>query len=154
MKKTVALLLVIVFGVQLRVSAVGGKDAEYIGGTVSAIPERTEGKVSVADEKLFSFDYKKGRLGIPYDRVNSLEYGQKAGRRVGVAIVVSPIALFSKKRKHYLTVNFLDDNNKQQAAVLELGKDIIRVTLSALEARTGQKIEYQDDEAKKTSRGN
>lgn len=154
MKKTVALLLVIAFGVQLRVFAVGGKDAEYIGGTVSAIPERTEGKVSVADEKQFSFDYKKGRLRVPYDRVNSLEYGQKAGRRVGVAIAVSPIALLSKKRKHYVTVNFLDDSNKQQAAVFELGKDIIRVTLSALEARTGQKIEYQDDEAKKTSRGN
>jgi hypothetical protein len=86
--------------------------------------------------------------------VDSLEYGQKAGRRVGVAIMVSPIALFSKKRKHFLTISWKDDADKQQAAVFEIGKEIIRTELASLEARTGRKIEYQDDEARKSSKGN
>jgi hypothetical protein len=86
--------------------------------------------------------------------MNSLEYGQKAGRRVGLAIAVSPLALLSKKRKHFLTVNYLDDTEKQQAVVLELGKDIVRTTLATLEARSGRKIEYQDEEARKSSKGN
>jgi hypothetical protein len=30
----------------------------------------------------YVFDYKKGKLTIPYEKVNSFEYGQKAGRRV------------------------------------------------------------------------
>ena len=42
-----------------------------------------------------------------------------------------------------------DGNDKQQAAVFELGKDVVRVTLATLEARTGRKIEYEDDEARK-----
>lgn len=132
--------------------AVSSKEAVYVGGTLSTIKESVEGRVSIADEKNFLFEYKGGKLLIPYERVNSLEYGQKAGRRVGVAIMVSPIALLSKKRKHFLTLNFTDDQDKQQAAVFELGKNIVRVTLSSLEARTGRKIEYQDDEARKSAK--
>ena len=73
---------------------------------------------------------------------------------IGVAIVVSPIALFSKKRKHFLTVNYTDDKDKQQALVFELGKDIVRTTLASLEARSGKKVEYQDEEARKSGKGN
>ena len=126
----------------------------YVGGTISGLKEQTEGTFSAKDEKQLLFDYKKAKLAIPYDRINSLEYGQKARRRVGLAIAVTPIALLSKKRRHFLTVNFVDDNDKQQAGVFELGKDIVRVTLSSLEARTGRKIEYQDEEARNSSKGN
>jgi len=50
-------------------------------------------------------------------------------------------------------VGYLDENDKQQAAVFELGKNVIRVTLTTLEARTGKKIEYQDEEARKSGLG-
>jgi hypothetical protein len=130
------------------------KKTMYVGGTVTNIKERTEGTSSTNDEKVFMFTYKGGDLKIPYDRVNDLEYGQKAGRRIGLAIAISPWLLLSKKRKHFLTVGYQDENDKQQAAVFELGKDIVRTTLASLEARTGKKIDYQDEEARKSSKGN
>jgi hypothetical protein len=152
MKKLTAGLLSILFLFELPLWAgLGSHKTMYVGGTMTAIKEKTEGKSSTADEKIFVFEYPGGKLTIPYDRINSLEYGQKAGRRVGVAIAVTPLALFSKKRKHYLTVGFTDENEKQQAAVFELGKNIVRVTLATLEARSGRKIEYQDEEARKSS---
>ena len=40
--------------------------------------------------------------------------------------MVSPLALFSKKRKHYLTSGFSDADGKQQGAVFELAKDTVR----------------------------
>ena len=125
---------VLLFGVcsSLIWAGVGSKDTVYVGGTVSSIKQDTEGKSSTSDDKVFSFQYKRGRLAIPYDRVNSLEYGQKAGRRVGVAIMVSPIALLSKKRKHFVTLSYLDESDKQQAAVFELGKDVVRVDLPSI----------------------
>jgi hypothetical protein len=135
-------------------AGIGSHNTMYVGGTMTTLKEGTEGKSSTADEKTFSFGSKHGNFVIPYERMNSLEYGQKAGRRVGLAIAVSPIALLSKKRKHFLTVNYLDDTEKQQAVVLELGKDIVRTTLATLEARSGRKIEYQDEEARKSSKGN
>jgi hypothetical protein len=42
-----------------------------------------------------------------------------------------------KKRKHFLTMGYLDETNKQQAGVFELGKSAVRVTLASLESRTG-----------------
>ena len=134
------------------------KKAMYVGGTVASVKERTEGVPSTTDEKVFVFAFKDGdkesKLTVPYDRINNLEYGQKAGRRLGLALTVSPWLLLSKKRKHFLTVGYQDGNDKQQAAVFELGKDIVRTMLASMEARTGKKIDCQDDEARKSSKGN
>ncbi len=144
----------------VSVAEAGGLDrkkAMYVGGTVPGIKERTQGISSTSDEKVFVFTYKdgdkEGKLTVPYDRINDLEYGQKAGRRIGLAVTVSPWLLLSKKRQHFLTIGYQDENGKQQAAVFELGKDIVRVTLASIEARTGKKIDYQDDEARKSSKG-
>jgi hypothetical protein len=154
MKRIISFFLVVLFLTSFIFAGVGSKDAVYVGGTVSSIKEGTEGKISSSDEKAYSFTSKNGSFSIPYDRVEALEYGQKAGRRLGLALTISPWLLLSKKRKHFLTISWKDENDKDQAAVLELGKDIIRVQLATLEARTGRKVEYQDDEARKSGKGN
>jgi hypothetical protein len=133
----------------------GGIDSHktrYVGGTVPTLKENAEGTTSTQDEKIFVFEQRKGdRLAIRYDQINSLEYGQKAGRRLGLSLAISPLFLLAKKRRHFLTIGFLDDNKKQQAAVFELGKDIIRPTIASLESRTGKKVDYEDDEARNTA---
>jgi hypothetical protein len=134
-------------------ASVGSHNTLYVGGTVTTIKQGAEGTSSTQDEKVFVFESKDGKLTIPYDQVNDLEYGQKAGRRLGLALTISPWLLLSKKRKHFLTIGYTDGDNKQQAAVFELGKDIVRVTIASLEARTGKKVEYQDDEARKSGMG-
>lgn len=70
-----------------------------------------------------------------------------------MAVLVSPLALFSKKRKHFLTLNYKDEAGKDQAVVFELGKDIIRTALTVVETRAGKEIQFQDDEARKAGRG-
>lgn len=95
------------------------------------------------------FDAHGIHVEVAYDSIRGLEYGQKSGRRLGLAIVVSPLFLLSKKRKHYLTIYFVDESGVAQVAVFELGKKIVRTTLAALSARTGLRIEYQDEEARK-----
>jgi len=153
-RKLFAVLLVTTLFTGAAFAGLGSDKTKYMGGTISALKEGEEGKSSAKDPKVFIFESGKDRLEIPYDRVDSLEYGQKAGRRVGVAFAVNPIFIFSKKRRHFLTIGYTDADGKQQAGVFELGKDVIRVTLATLEARTGRKIEYQDEEARKTGRGN
>ncbi|HEV2112589.1 MAG TPA: hypothetical protein VGR50_00490 [Terriglobales bacterium] len=155
MKKAISLFCCVIFLLEPAAFAGLGSDkTAYLGGTINTIKEGTEGKSSAKDEKVFVFSYDGGKLEIPYDQVNDLEYGQKAGRRLGVAIAVTWMALFSKKRKHFLTIGYKDANDKQQAAVFELGKNIVRVTLASLEARTGRKVEYEDEEARNAGRGN
>ncbi len=154
MRRSVPFLLVCSLFLELTAFAGLGSDkTEYVGGTENQIKEGTEGNSSAKDEKKFIFDYKSGNLSIPYEQVNDLEYGQKAGRRVGLAIAVSPWLLLSKKRKHFLTVGWKDEQDRQHAAVFQLGKSVVRTTLATLEARTGKKIDYQDDEARKSGLG-
>lgn len=130
------------------VLAVDGDKAMYVGGTVAGLKEKTEGRLATSSDSMLSFEAgSKGSAVIPYATIKSLEYGQKAGRRVGVAIMVSPLALFSKKRNHFLTIAYDDSTGKEQAAIFELGKDIVRTTLKILEVRTGKEIELQDKEA-------
>lgn len=149
MKRGVAALLLATWMFCIPASAgIGSRNAMYVGGTVNSVKERSEGQIALADTEM-KFQSKNGEITIPYERVTTLEYGQKAGRRVGLAVAVSPVLLFSKKRKHYLTIGYKDAADKQQAAVFEIGKSIVRETLASLEAKTGKKVEYEDDEARK-----
>jgi hypothetical protein len=154
MKRIVSVLLVAVVLLQAAVFAVDSRKALYVGGTIAGLSENVEGRINTTDEDAVTFipDSNSRMVSIPYKSITGLEYGQKAGRRVGAAILVSPLMLFSKKRKHYLTIEY-KDGGKAQAGVFEIGKDIVRTTLKVLETRSGQEVEYQDDEARKSGKG-
>ena len=147
--------------------AIDSRNAAYFGGTIAAFnaaKDPVEGKLDTTnpDALIFTANDKpfSGKmLSIPYAKVLDLEYGQKAGRRVGTAVattvLLGPIgllSLFSKKRKHYLTIGFKDAADMDQVAVIELGKDIVRSTLPIVETRSHKKVEYQDEEAKKAGK--
>jgi hypothetical protein len=154
MNRSIAFVLACLFLLEFTAfGRLGSDKTAYVGGTENQIKDGTEGRSSARDDKTFIFESKNGKLEIPYDQVDDLEYGQKAGRRVGLALTISPWLLLSKKRKHFLTVGWKDSQDKQHAAVFELGKSIVRTTLATLEARTGKKVDYQDDEARKSGLG-
>ena len=65
------------------------------------------------------------------------------------AVFVSPVFLMAKSRKHFVTIEYTDNEEKQQALVFRVDKGDIRALLASLEARTGRRVEYQDNEARK-----
>jgi hypothetical protein len=143
------------------------KKVAYVGGTFAAFStsqDPVEGTFDLArQDALMMWPARKELAGmvivIPYKLIRGLEYGQKAGRRVGAAVAgtvllgpVGLLSLFSKKRKHFLTIEYANDAGVAQVAVFELGKDVVRTTLSVVEARSGKEIEYQDDDARKSAK--
>ena len=132
----------------IPVAAQKPQEGLYVGGTVTTVPEATEGTFNITDDKKLTFSSSKGNFSIDYDKITSLEYGQKAGRRVGVAIVITVWALFSKKRKHFLTIGFQDVDNKPQGVVVEIPKGTAKKMITILEVRSGKKVEYESEEAK------
>jgi hypothetical protein len=130
----------------------GGR-AEYVGGTISEIPSGCDGHIQAIDSQFFVFYAHKAQWRVPYDHINLLEYGQRVGRRYMAAVIISPLFLLSKKRQHFLTVGYSDESGHQQAMVFRVGKDDIRTVLVVLEARTGRRVEFQDDEARKAGKG-
>jgi hypothetical protein len=127
--------------------------AEYIGGTSPQLAAGMAGAMTVSDAQYFAFYSKKVSVRVAYNKVNLLEYGQTVSRRLDLAIVISPAFLLVKKRKHFLTVGYEDEEGHQQALVFRVDKNDIRAMLASLEARTGQKVQFQDEEARKAGRG-
>jgi hypothetical protein len=122
---------------------------EYVGGTAPQLATGTHGSIALSDERYLAVYAGKMQVRVAYDRVNLVEYGQQVDRRLALALVISPVFLLSKSRKHFLTIGYSGEDGKQQAMVFRVDKNAIRPTLVALEARTGLKIQYQDEQARK-----
>jgi hypothetical protein len=163
MNRLIAVAVVVsMLAPSIALASVDSKGAAYFGGTAGFkdAKDPVEGVLDFKGDVALVFSatdkaYKGQTLSIAYKNIIDLEYGQKAGRRVGAAaattILVGPIGLltlFSKKRSHYLTIGFKDADAKDQVAVIELGKDIVRTTLPIMETRSGKKGTYQDEAAK------
>ena len=130
-----------------------GDRVRYVGGTVSELPGKSSGKIQITDPDAFLFESHGIKVSVPYSTITTLEYGQRVDRRYLEAILISPLLLLAKKHTHFLTVGYTDAVGKQQAMVFEVSKGDVRSMLVSLEARTGRKIEFQDEEARKAGKG-
>ena len=147
------LLFLLLLPAAAGIAANPGGSAECIGATMPAVQAGVKGRILTTSSEAFVFVSSSGQVSIPYDRINLLEYGQEVGRRVVMAVVVSPMFLLLKHRAHFLTVGFRDAEDKQQALVLRLDKGIVRSTLAILEGRSGRSVTYQDKDARQSRRG-
>jgi hypothetical protein len=131
-----------------------GASAHIVGGTVAGMKNKQAGRIELTGPEAMVFrDKKKGNLSVPYDRIHTLEYGQRVSRRYAEAILISPALLLAKSRKHFVTVGFTDAEGRRQALVFEVGKRDVRALLAGLEAKTGRRVEYLDAEARKKGGG-
>src|SRR3954468_23562620 len=116
-KRAVATLLLAVLTLEATLGAIDGKKAAYFGGTVAAFAgakDPIEGHLDTTNPDALVLtaeakDFAGQKLTIPYSQIIDIEYGQKAGRRVGAAVAttvllgpIGLVTLFSKKRKHYM----------------------------------------------------
>jgi hypothetical protein len=130
-----------------------GVKAQFIGGTLAGVPVRSAARLDLTGADVLVLDCGQLRLRIDYHKINTLEYGQNVSRRYAAAILISPVLLLSKSRKHFVTVGYVDEQGKQQALVFRVDKGDIRMVLASLEARTGRRVEFLDAEARKSGKG-
>jgi hypothetical protein len=135
------------------VQAGDGAGARYVGGTVAAIEPNSEGKIRATDDLFLEYKCKGRELHVEYGKINMIEYGQNVDRRYIVAALISPLFILSKKRQHFLSLGYTDSEGRQQAMVFKIDKSKIRALLVSLEARTGLKVSFQDEQARKAGKG-
>jgi hypothetical protein len=146
-------LLAFVLWNGLALAGAPGGRVEYIGGTLAELTAKADGRMSTADTARLVVLFKDKALTVPFERINQLEYGQKVDRRYLSAVLLSPIFLLAKARKHFLTVGYEDAEGRQQAMIFRVAKGDVRALLVTLEARTGRKVTFQDEEARKAGKG-
>jgi len=150
MRRTVVVLLAL--SSLLQAGGLGDR-VLYVGGTVAGVPNHSSADIDVRDENKLSLHLRDKAISVTWSDVTNIEYGLHVDRRYLEAILISPLFLIAKKRTHFLTIGYTDGEGHQQAVVLEVGKSDIRQLLVSLEARTGRRVEYQDDEARKAGKG-
>jgi hypothetical protein len=126
-----------------------GFRAEFVGGTLPGVAPKSNARLDLTAPAGLIFECRGQTLNIAYPKIDGVEYGQTVSRRYAAAVLISPIFLFTKARRHFVTIGYTDAEGKHQALIFRVEKGDIRTVLTTLEARSGRRIEYQDDEARK-----
>lgn len=126
-----------------------GARAYLTGTTLSEFPARCAVRVDMTGDRELLFVTHSLTLHVPYDKVNALEYGQHVGQRILAAVLISPLVVLGKSRKHFVTVGYVDANGRQQVLFMQVNKGDLRALLAELEGKTGRRVEYTDDEARR-----
>lgn len=145
--------LLVLLALSHLLQAEGGSRVRYMGGTVAQIPVHSDARVEIESPDELRLTVRHGEYAVSYKSINNLEYGMRVNRRYLEAALISPVLILSKRKQHFLTIGYADRDGKQQAIVLQVSKNDIRPLLVGLEARTGRRVEFQDDEARKAGKG-
>ncbi len=87
-------------------------------------------------------------FSIPSSAVTDLFYSRVSGRRIKTAIFVTPLLLFSKGKKHYLTIAFNDGDKLVGAVEFKLHKSNYRGVLRAVEAVSDVTVQFDQEGTK------
>ncbi len=79
-------------------------------------------------------------LSVKYEAIKGLLYENVAKPRYAASLVVPPL-IFTKEKKHYLTIDYLDNAGTPQYAIINLDKSNFQEALTRAESETGKKAE-------------
>ena len=140
------------------VPAAIGSTAEIKFDKVDYMPPKIEGQKKTAqpvkghvifdkEKKIVEFQDAKGQIivTIPYDKIKSLLYEKTSKPRYAEAILVSPFFLFSKTKKHFLSIQYADANEAGAFCMLHMDKSNAIDIVNTAEAETGKHIERTEE---------
>jgi len=87
----------------------------------------------------------KTQFEIAYSGITGLLYERTATPRYSAAVLVSPLFLFSKSKKHFLTIQYKNPEGQGQFALIRLDKKNWQIAVATVEAHTGIKIERAEE---------
>jgi len=122
------------------------KDVEYMYKPAGKVKgERVGGALDfdAASTKVM-FESKQVALDIPAASITNLVYERAAQPRYTTGLLLAWPLLFTKSKKHYLTIQYTD-NGLGKYAVSKLDKGNFREILAAAEATTGKKVERSEE---------
>ncbi len=116
--------------------------------TYGKAEEGKKGKLIVDGESIRFVKEKNERdeyFTIPSDAVTDVFYSRVSGRRIKTAIFVNIFLLFSKGKKHYMTLSFDDGGAIVGAVEFKLDKKNYRGILRAIEQVSGVDLVFDQE---------
>lgn len=82
---------------------------------------------------------------VPFDRLKSLLYEKAAKPRYGAGLLLAWPLLFTKSKKHFVTIQYTDASGQGKFEIVRLDKSNFAMALATLEADTGLKVERTEE---------
>jgi len=85
------------------------------------------------------------RYEIPYNKVTKAIYEKSQHPRIAPTLLVSVFFLFSKSKKHWLTIYYHTPEDKEDFVLLRLDKRNYKMVLATLETKAGITVERYEE---------
>jgi hypothetical protein len=118
--------------------AASGGSVAYLGGSSATVKPGDFGSFDTSDAKELAFVSPGGKLSIPYDKIQKIEYRKELKYPLGVAPTIVVSLIKSRERIHFITFTYTDSAGVRQAAVFEVAKEVPRSLLPVLAVRSTQ----------------
>lgn len=82
---------------------------------------------------------------VPYDRIKSILYERAAKPRYAAGLLLAWPLLFTKSKKHFVTIQFTDASGQGKFEIVRFDKGNFSMALATLEADTGIKVERTEE---------
>ena len=107
-----------------------------------------KGSISIdRDKKTIDFFNEKDEsvVSIPDDKIKSMLYERTSKPRYAEAVLLSPLFVFAKTKKHFLTIQYTDADGNGKFAMIHMDKGNARDIVAAAEAEIGKKVERAEE---------
>lgn len=82
---------------------------------------------------------------VPFESIKSILYEKASKPRYTAGLLLAWPLLFTKSKKHYVTIQYADASGQGKFEIIRLDKDNFTLALATLEADTGIKIERTEE---------
>lgn len=138
MRRTVAVVLVLVILSASNAFGVTGSEVMYVGGSVTSLKPGDLGTFDTKPAQDLEFVSNGKRLSIAYDKIRKIQYHKEVAHHLGVAAAIAVALIKKRERKHFITLTYANETGEQQAAVFEVSKSAPQPLLAILAARAPQ----------------
>ena len=83
---------------------------------------------------------------VRYDRMSGLTYSHSKHWRVVSAILLSPLTLFSRRKHHWFSWNYVDDAGKKHSVILRIDKKEEKLYRRHVPVLTGLELEIETED--------
>jgi hypothetical protein len=150
MKSFVALFLCLLVPVTAFAANDNSYKVIYDGGSLQNVKSGADVRLVIDSDRVRIVHGKEELANIPAASITEISYGQDVHRRIGTAIGLAVISLgvgalmmFSKSKKHFVGLTWVDGDKKGGFA-MQCDKNDYRGELAAIEGITGKKAVDSD----------
>jgi len=129
-------------------------DAAYYQGRVEELPQKKPGKLDAGDAEILQFTWEKGNWKVLYSEVKTIYVALSRRSVLGEAFGLEGAAIGAgRKRKLLLSLSVADRPGPPRTGVFYLPRGATRDFMRALETKTGRRVVYESEEARKGAEG-